>query len=760
MCIIPFIFNKTDAYWLILTNEYPRIVKNDFTTEVTLSIPEGNLGWGSAEYDPNKHQVTQTGDLMFLAYNDEGEQYSPEPWVLTRTSEDNFVLTSYLVEEDELTWNFTDGDVNTTTDVISGIPSSYGLKTGTLVHLSNSGGALPTGLSPGQEYYLIKPTGSTVKFATSRANALAGTAVDITAAAGGGTHTLRVTIPLGNVNAVLRVPYDANNIEKERWLSASAATGTISIQSYSGPTSSLSPYPFFTSEDIGSFIILTYGSFDGVAKITGITSPWNVTAVVQNDNNGNPLAMLGGGAAPGTPTDNWRRAAWSNKRGFPRTVCIFEERLLWGGSGEFPEVIWGSMNKNLFHMMEKRLEQDLSSDTTNFKFSGSDVLNTDPVVWAIGNTQINRISWMIGGARSLQLGTRGGEYTVTSVNPREVDIKRQTSYGSKARQVFGIEDTTVFVDRSGKKIRDFKYVEDNGAYVSLDLSALSEDLLYHNILSTESFDDLEIKDMCYQPGKSVLWVLTTINELIGISISTQGRVIAWHTHTLGGVSDSSGNNVKILGLACLPNANGTYDDVGLIAKRYIDSSTQYYFEILGSDFEASTLTPNTGNVNDLPWFLDSAVYVNNSPASTTVSGLDHLEGETVHVLADGEYVKTFTVSSGEITLNKAASDIIVGYLYNPKLKTLKLETGGDFGVAMGSVKRYDRITVRLFNSRDFKLSVDAGPSTDVVTSGLATNDFKVLPSHTPGEGGQVTIEQDKPYPLTVLAMGIRGNVNE
>lgn len=96
--------------------------------------------------------------------------------------------------------SFVDGDVSVANDEIT--ETAHGYQTGEgPVQLSNSGGALPTGLAAATDYWFIRVGANTYKFATSRANALAGTDVDITAAAGGGTHTVehetKLIVPAG-----------------------------------------------------------------------------------------------------------------------------------------------------------------------------------------------------------------------------------------------------------------------------------------------------------------------------------------------------------------------------------------------------------------------------------------------------------------------------------------------------------------------------------------------------------------------------------
>ncbi len=86
---------------------------------------------------------------------------------------------------------FTDANVNTTSDVIT---VAREIPTTTPIIFTNSGGAVPTGLTAGTVYYAINASTTTIKVATTVANAQAGTAVDITAAAGGGTHTITTQI--------------------------------------------------------------------------------------------------------------------------------------------------------------------------------------------------------------------------------------------------------------------------------------------------------------------------------------------------------------------------------------------------------------------------------------------------------------------------------------------------------------------------------------------------------------------------------------
>ena len=81
------------------------------------------------------------------------------------------------------------------------IDSNSSIYTGGIVRVSNAGGGLPAPLLPATDYFAIRLTPTTMQLATSRANALAGVAIDLTTA-GTGTHTITMTFaerPLGSI---------------------------------------------------------------------------------------------------------------------------------------------------------------------------------------------------------------------------------------------------------------------------------------------------------------------------------------------------------------------------------------------------------------------------------------------------------------------------------------------------------------------------------------------------------------------------------
>jgi hypothetical protein len=209
--------------------------------------------------------------------------------------------------------------------------------------------------------------------------------------------------------------------------------------------------------------------------------------------------------------------------------------------------------------------------------------------------------------------------------------------------------------------------------------------------------------------------------------------------------------VKVV--AVIPTDNSEYQ-TWVIVKRTINGITRRYVEYINTfDF---TETDNT-TFN----FLDSALSYSGA-AATTISGLNHLEGQTVHILADGATHPTKIVSSGSITLDRASTDVKIGLGYNSILQTMRLDAGSQNGTSQAKTKRIYEITIRLYES----IGVEVGEnlnnmeripfrtSADVMDQGLPpfTGDKTVEFRGNYETDGFIFVRQTQPLPLTVLSL--------
>ncbi len=214
-------------------------------------------------------------------------------------------------------------------------------------------------------------------------------------------------------------------------------------------------------------------------------------------------------------------------------------------------------------------------------------------------------------------------------------------------------------------------------------------------------------------------------------------------------------------VAVIPTDDTEYQ-VYVIIKRTINGATRRFVEILNVfDFDE---TDNT-SFN----FLDSALSYSGS-AVTTISGLDHLEGQTVSILANGASHPDKTVSSGSITLDRSSTSVKVGLAYTSLLQTMRLNAGSQNGTSQGKTKRIYDITVRMFET----IGVEVGPdlsnmeripfrsSADLMDEGIPpfTGDKEVEFRGNYETDGFIFVRQTQPLPFTILSLYPRLQTND
>jgi hypothetical protein len=199
------------------------------------------------------------------------------------------------------------------------------------------------------------------------------------------------------------------------------------------------------------------------------------------------------------------------------------------------------------------------------------------------------------------------------------------------------------------------------------------------------------------------------------------------------------------------------DELWCTCKRTINGTTRRYVEVF-SDFDFDETD------SEVFHFLDSGLSYDGT-ATTSITGLEHLEGETVTILADGATHATKTVSSGGITLDRSSKKVKVGLAYSSILQTMRLDGGAAeyAGTAQSKIKRISKVTLRLFNTVGAKVgnsltNLDTIPfrtSSDPLDTPVSTflEGDKVI--EFPGDydsDAYIVVKQDQCLPLSVLAI--------
>ena len=392
---------------------------------------------------------------------------------------------------------------------------------------------------------------------------------------------------------------------------------------------------------------------------------------------------------------------WSVGRGWPRTCTFHEGRLYFGGSLSRPATIWGSNVNDFFNFDEGRARDDELIDAT---------LDTD---------QVNSITGIFSN-RSLQVFTSGAEFyiKVSPVTPATVAVIPQTNLGSKRIRPVSIDGVTLFVQRTGKVINQFVFINEFQSNQSGSVSSLAPHLIKNPVEMVAS-RGTESSDANYVYILNADGSLTVFNTLASEGVQA---FTSWASGLIRSVSVVS-------------------DKLYLLVERVVNSVTVFYVE-----------------VESLTALTDSAV-VSLTGGSATLTGLGHLEGETVDVKADGAYQGQFVVSGGQVVITRVVDDNWeAGLPYAPLIRTMPLNIGMANGPNASSKKKILRASVQLFESNGIIIN---GQRLADKTIGL--NQFDAPEPQTGLKRitlsgwsleADITITQDTPFNMTLLAIGM------
>ena len=382
--------------------------------------------------------------------------------------------------------------------------------------------------------------------------------------------------------------------------------------------------------------------------------------------------------------------------------------------------------------------------TVGYIVRGSDVpiAADDPIEVNVYSEQMDRIEWLCP-AGDLLVGTGGGEFIVgetTSVDPlgpENIKVSPETAFGSSSIQALRIGSVVLFVQRAGRKVREFVYDYAGDNYQAKDVTVAAEHVTKGGLTS-----------LAWQSEPiETLWATRPDGQLIGLTYSVEQEMAAWHRHTLGGGGEVSQ-------LAVVPARHGGRDELWMSVKRVINGATVYYIEMMETGHEL-------GGDPAEAFFVDSGLTFRGQ-ALTEISGLGHLEGREVAVLADGAVEAPKTVAGGKISLDYPAAIVQVGLPYAGVLTTLNFEAMLQDGTAQGRVKRVVAVILRLLESGGGA----AGPSPEKLTEldfrvgrdrldravPLFTGDKKIAWEGGYETDGALTIVQRWPLPFCVLGI--------
>jgi len=497
-----------------------------------------------------------------------------------------------------------------------------------------------------------------------------------------------------------------------------------------------------------------------------------------------------------------------------------EDRQPFAGAGNKPSAVNYFQQRRVFANTTNEPQAVYFTQTANFKSlrTSNPTRDDDAITFTIASQQVNEIRHIVA-LDALVLLTSGGEWLISEgqdkvLTPASVGARIQSYNGSSWVPPAVINSTVLYVQEKGARIRDLGYEFSSDKYTGNDLSLMSEQL----------FEGYTVEEMTYSDEPyGILWCVRDDGVLLGLTYQREHQVWGWHHHVTDGEFESitsisedgrdavyvivkrtiNGSTVRYVermeprftsspeDVFCVDSGlsldnpstitgatqanpvvitdNGhPYSDGDLIDIRDIVGMT----ELNGNRYKVAGKTTNTYQLTDEDDVnIDGTgftAYVSGGTsreAVTVISGLDHLEDELVAVVANGVEVTGLTVSSGAITLPRAASIIHVGLAYIPTMELLDIDVPSATETLKGLKISVSKVILEVEKSRGGWVGgkqfdgtydmVEIKPRFDSDGYGaIALKTFKeevVIPPNW-GVGGGVRIEQRSPFPLAVLSV--------
>jgi len=566
----------------------------------------------------------------------------------------------------------------------------------------------------------------------------------------------------------------------------------------------------FVAADVGRSIRIRYTAAWGWGVVTAVNNGAQLQVLLKSD------------LSASTATALWRLGVYYIGN-YPSCGTFHEDRLCLSGAPDFPQRIDASKTSDYEVFSPTDLDSSATVGTVN---AWSFTLNA---------TDVNATKNLVSDEKGLAAFTYGGEWVVRPSNfsealsPTNVSAKKTSSYGSSDAQAIQMGRSALFVQKGGRKMREYSYFYDVDGFRATDLSVLAEHITGSGISEVTR----------QKEPQNILWCVRNDGVLLGCTYERDESALyaGWHRHILGGVSDTAGSAAIVESAVVIPSPDGTTEELWLSVKRYIDGGVVRYIEYMKRPFDDLTdqrdgffvdcgLTYNvpktitgiaTGANTDVTSaahgfsngdevFIDSVFgceYVNgdgvddsvnnkiytisNVAANTfrlvgidsttwsayisggivrkrvlTVSGLDHLEGQTVAVQVDGAAHPNLVVASGAITLQERAAIVHVGLPYECDIELLRVEGGSAHGTSIGKTRRVNRLMMMVHRTLGLKIGSKFTALDDVyfrydnTPMGLVQPLFSgILSEEIDADydlDGYICIRSGQPLPLTLLSV--------
>lgn len=435
-------------------------------------------------------------------------------------------------------------------------------------------------------------------------------------------------------------------------------------------------------------------------------------------------------------------------------------RSLFNAPNEYPNVSTNFQQRRFFCNTTTAPDSIYGSRTgfpSNFGIS-SPLQDDDAVTFRLAGNNQGAIHHAEALAAGLILLTHGGEWTMTGgggpkspITPSSIDAEQETYVGiSPTVPPVVVGNSILYVQARGAITRELRFDQAVEGLAGKDLSIWASHLFHRKTIVAMDYQ---------QNPDSIIWCVLSDGTMVGLTYIPEEEVFGWHRHAtytnlVAGITQSLVEDVIVI-------PENDEDAVYILVARVIGGVTKRYIERLERrEIRETAFAADT-------FFVDSGITYSGAPADV-FTGLDHLEGQVVAVVADGLVVfngdptstsaATYTVAAGSITIPAEASIVHIGLpIHFAQLETLDLDVGG--GNIRDKKKRVASATLIVDrSSRQFYAGPDAAQLRQYIAQGWETNaneatgQFEIAVTSTFDKAGRVLIQQKDPLPITIIGI--------
>ena len=471
----------------------------------------------------------------------------------------------------------------------------------------------------------------------------------------------------------------------------------------------------YGTDTVSFSLLIESGSITGICRITAVASSTSASAVT--------LQNFGTATVA---SEVWAEGQWSTKRGFPTAVAFHEGRLFWTGKDKLN----GSVSDSFYNF-----DPDTEGDS-------------GPINKSIGQGPVDTINWLSSG-KTLLIGCEGSVKSVRSSNldepltPTNATIKDAATQGTAAQQSVNVDGQVIFVQASGIRVYEIGFDAAVYDYGNIDLTAIVPEVGEPAISKIVVQRQPDTRIHCIRSdGTVALLIYDKVEDVkCWILIETDGTI-----------EDA----------LVLPGT--TEDGVYYLVNRTIGGATKRYWE---------KWTLESENKGDATTKLADSHIIYSGVSTVTITGLSHLEGESVVVWGNTKDLGTYTVASGQITLSEAVTWCCVGLTYQADFKSAKPALATPHGSSLLQKKTISLIGLLMadthadgltygpdFDHLDDLPKIEDGASVDGDAIRTAYDEEAFSFPGTWDTDSRVCLRATAPRACTILSLIVCWNTNE